>query len=168
MEKTEIKISDVARVLVNSIEVGSIPLQDYLDMRRKAFRDYKNYIAQAFNYLYTTFIVINRIIKNVPAIWFAFALIFTLFDSSIITDFFSLVQSNSPQQNTDLFIYILNRSLILSSFITLLMFPLTGCDLTRYGFQDKFQLSVAKQLMKELEVPALGKIEVTYSKKIAY
>ncbi|MBF4453839.1 hypothetical protein IRT38_00225 (plasmid) [Acinetobacter sp. SK-43] len=167
MEKAEIRISDVARVYVNSIEVGSIPLQDYLDMRRNAFRNYKNYIAQAFNYLHTAFIVMNRIIMSVPAIWFAIALIFTLFDSSIITDFFTLVQSNSPQQNTDLFIYILNRSLILSSLLTLLMFPLTGCDLTRYGFQDKFQLSVAKQLMKELGEPALGTIEITYTKKSA-
>lgn len=167
MEKTEIRISDVARVYVNTIEVGSIPLQDYLDMRKMAFRDYKNYIAQTFNYLYTAFIVVNRIIMSVPAIWFTVALIFALFDTSIITDFFSLVQSNTPQQNTDLFIYILNRSLMLSSLLTLLMFPLTGCDLNRYGFQDKFQLSVARKLMKELEVPALGKIEISYTKKIA-
>lgn len=165
MEKTEIRISEVARVYVNTIEVGSIPLQDYFDMKKKSFREYKNYIAQAFNYLYTLFIIASRVIMNVPAIWFTIALILAFFDSTIITDFFSVVQSNSPQQNTDLFIYILNRSLMLSAFVVLLMFPLTGGDLTRYGFQDKFQLSVVNQLMKILEVPALGDIEVTYTKK---
>ncbi|EOZ8645555.1 hypothetical protein ACQWTT_001306 [Acinetobacter baumannii] len=164
MGKTNVILSDVARVYVNNVEVGSIPLPDYLQMMHVAKRDYKIYIAQALNCLYTFYFIFNKIVLSIPTIWFILALFFAVFDSNLITEFFTLIQTNTPVENKELLIYILKSSLILSFCVFLINFPIVGGDLTKFGFQNKFKLSVANKLMQILEVPALGEIRITNEK----
>lgn len=164
MDRTDIVITDVARVSVNHVEVGSIPLQQFLDMKKEAKRDWKLYLSQTLNYLYTVYRIAISIIQNIPMVWFAVAFLMALFDQQSITTIIEIVQSSNAEQIKDGFIYILGLSTVLSSIATSASIILTR-GLTKYGFINKFDRSVANRLMKLLEVPTIGEIQVTYIKK---
>lgn len=169
MERTDIVIWDstnIARVSVNNVEVGSIPTQQLLALKKEAKRDWKLYLNQTLNYLYTSYSIVINIIQNIPKIWFAVALLLAIFDSNSITNIIALIQSNNADQNKDFFIYLLNRSALLSTMVFIISFSFSGGSLEKYGFENKFERYVARKLMKILEVPALGEIQITTLKKL--
>lgn len=163
-EQERLQGPQVAKVYLNGIEIGSLPVAKHKAMLAEARRNYQLYLEQAGNILRVVLNLISRVFLFVPALWL-FALLMTLLAEpadvgSTVQQILSDMQQATPAEVGDTLRVILLVSMLFSLLAVMVDYLMAGAR--RYGYRDVFKDEVSYQLRRELEAPAHGVVEVLY------
>ncbi|CAM0791290.1 hypothetical protein [Acinetobacter beijerinckii] len=150
----------IVRIFENDIEIGSIPKELYLNIQKSAYKDWGLYLFQALNILWLTFKWFLKSALLIPVLWFICALLFALIDQSEITKFLSIIQTNSPLENTTLFVtssFLTFIFCLMATFITM-----TTMGFNNFGYINKFDQKIHRIIRSFLEVPTMGAITIKF------
>ncbi|WP_323077943.1 hypothetical protein [Aeromonas hydrophila] len=160
----QLQSEQVAKVYLNGIEIGCLPVAQHKALLAAARRNYRLYLGQAVNTLQVVLNLFTRVFMFVPVLW-VFALLMTLLaDPTKVGHDLQQIMSDL-QQATPAEVGITLRWVLLISMgislITVMADYLMG-PARRYGYRDVFKDEVAYQLRQELEAPAHGEVVVLY------
>lgn len=146
----------IAKVYVNNIEVGSLPIDQVRKIEKAVEKDWKLHVSQAFNHIW---ILSNFTLKAfivIPTIWFAVLLLTALFNPSDITNILTALQSTSPEELTKPITSLLFMSFFLALFINTIVCVCRG--FTYFGYENKFKSAFNHAIKDILEVPDKGEV----------
>lgn len=154
----------VARVYLNGIEIGSLPVAQHKAMLAQARRDFGLYLSQAINAVLIGGRMLLALFVFVPVVWLVAITLCLLVEpaeaGTIVKELLAILQQDSAEK-VGLFLQgVLQASLFLASFLVGV-----SCFMSRgrlYGYRDVFKEAVHYQLRKELEAPAYGVVEILY------
>lgn len=157
-------MSDIARVFVNNIEVGSLPAAEYHSYIEDAKRDWRLKVQQVFNVLGTALSFLAKAFVMVPVVWFLLGSLLLIGEPEMIAN---AAHSLAAMEASDIGA-LYQRFLLYSYFAAILMLfmgtVLTGSSLGIYGYRDVFDMAVAMRIRRLLEVPAKGDLDVVISR----
>ncbi|WP_190284465.1 MULTISPECIES: hypothetical protein [Aeromonas] len=154
----------VARVYLNGIEIGSLPVVHHKAMLARARRDLRLYLAQAINVVRIGGCMLLALFVFVPAVWLAGITLCLLMEpaeaGSVVQQVLVVLQQPSAEK-AGLFIQgALQVSLFLAAFLVGASYLMSQGRL--YGYRDVFKEAVHYQLRQEMEAPAQGEVSVLY------
>ena len=159
----------VFRVLVNQVEVGAIPEQDYraivATVTEQVKADRFLYLQQAGNLMYGTFVVVSTALKFVPVMLFLLFVGGVLGAPGMVTELIDQVRASTSAQVTQ----GLRQLVVWTGMLSVFSFPvavlLTGYE---FGFVNKFKSAKSERISFHiralLEVPAEGEVAVLVDK----
>lgn len=160
----QLQSEQVAKVYLNGIEIGCLPVAQHKALLAAARRNYRLYLKQAGNMLRVALNLLTRVFTFVPVVW-VFALLMTLLADPTkvghdLQQIMSDLQQATPAEVGITLRWVLLVSMVIS-LVTVVADFLMG-DARRYGYRDVFEDEVAYQLRQELEAPAHGEVVVLY------
>ena len=158
----------VARVYVNQVEVGSLPMDQYRrivdDVNAEVHGDRRLYLAQAFNLVKCAYRVVTLILKLALILFLLVLISGTLVAPDEITWLVAAMRNATPAEVTHgmrvaLFVYS-----GLSAFLVLLAATFIG---HRFGYVNQFKDSsgarINLRIREILEVPADGDMGISFA-----
>ncbi|HDI1215647.1 TPA: hypothetical protein PKO72_004446 [Aeromonas hydrophila] len=154
----------VARVYLNGIEIGSLPVAQHKAMLARARRDFGLYLSQAINTVLLGGRMLLALFVFVPVVWLAALTLCLLVEpveaGTIVKELLAILQQESAEK-VGLFVQgVLQASLFLAAFLVGVSYFMSHGRL--YGYRDVFKEAVHYQLRQELEAPAHGVVSVLY------
>lgn len=147
----------IARVWVNDIEVGSLPLATYKAVQASVKRQKRLYFAFAWEFLCALFRAFVAIFRNVP--WVALALFMALavFDPASFTGLIADLRTADPESITKGVRALLQTSFLIT-FLCIFMAVVTAGR--KFGFKNPFDAALSRRIRSLLEVPTDGELTI--------
>ena len=152
--------SQIARVFINEIEVGSLPATQFKKIVSDGWRDPWLYGAQLFNIVESSVFVLIRVIRLIPFLWFAVFSAFVLLQPTTVAETLSQLLVLPPTDFVKMFKFLLLAGAI-PAYLFCLVAPKRHGD--RHGFSDKFLAETSRQVRQILEVPTEGFMRIEFS-----
>lgn len=155
----------VAKVYLNGIEIGCLPVVQHKTMLAAARRSPSLYVSQAVNIGWVALNLLVRILRYMTSIWLLMFLVATVAFPQALGEWLQgvmadLAQANATELGRGLQVWVLS-SFVFAALAQLCEFVMVaGPDW--YGRRDVFAEEVNFQLRRELEAPAHGKVVVLY------
>lgn len=149
-------MTSIARVFVNRIEVGAVPLAQYQALEKRAHRDWRLYVAQGFNLLRVFLKFAFAAIVSLPALWLVAVVAWAWLGPDSVLLALSELRTITPESLREGVSELLARSVALTLVFHLLHAAVFGFH--RYGFKDIFEDEVNQRVREVLEVPAEGNL----------
>ncbi|WP_336989324.1 hypothetical protein [Aeromonas hydrophila] len=155
----------VAKVYLNGIEIGCLPVAQHKAMLAAARRSPSLYVSQAVNIGLVALNLLARILRYMTAIWLLMFLVATLAFPQTLGEWLqdvmaNLAQANAAELGQGLQVWVLCSFLFAAMALLIEYVTVAGPDW--YGRRDVFEEEVSFQLRRELEAPAHGKVHVLY------
>ncbi|MGL4355133.1 MAG: hypothetical protein ACRCTP_14810 [Aeromonas popoffii] len=155
----------VAKVYLNGIEIGSVPVAQHKIMLADARRRPSLYVRQAINTGLVALNLLARILRYMTAIWLLMFLVATLAFPQALGEWLQgvmagLAQANAAELGRGLQVWVL-CSFVFAALALLIEFVMVAGP-NWYGRRNVFEEEVSFQLRRELEAPAHGKVHVLY------
>lgn len=151
----------VAKVYINNVLVGFLPIDQYEKIRVFAYKDKKNHILQIFN----IFKIINNMIietmKFILSLGAVLFFAFILFSPQEFTSFISFLKESSSLQITQLIRSIVVIGMIFGVFFLIIEISLF---MNRFGYENAFQSSIERNVLQLLEIPERGNVYIHVEK----
>lgn len=140
----------IAKVYVNCIQVGSIPIEQYKEIKKSAYKDKLNYILQLLNTIKFLVKLIVKAIKLIPFVWLLITFYCILFDLQQLTIFITVFQENSPERIAEFI-----KSMFLLGLGFGFIFVLFEAVLFRNNFEyeNSFKSAIELAILDLLEIP---------------
>lgn len=154
----------VARVYLNGIEIGSLPVAQHKALLAKARRTPMLYVRQARNTLQVGFCMLLAMFLCVPVVWLASLMLSLLGDPADVGSMVHGFMATLQQPSAEIVGEFVQKGIQFSILLSLILVGL-GLFVSEgrfYGYRDVFKDEVAYQLRSELEAPAQGTVEVLY------
>lgn len=153
----------VAKVYLNNVQVGSIPLEHYEKIKKFAYKDKKNYILQIFNIVKFLASLTIKAIQVLPFFWLLILFYCILFDQHALTQFISFLKENSPERIAVFIKDIVSVGLIFGVIYVLLE---TVLLMNSFGYENAFQSSIERSVLQLLEIPERGNVFIQVEKSL--
>lgn len=155
----------VARVYLNGIEIGCLPVEQHKSMLAAARRIPSLYMRQVVNVGLVTLNLLARTLRYMTGIWLLMFLAATLAFPQVLGEWMQgviadLSQANAAEFGRGLQTWVL-CSVLFAALALLIEFVMVAKP-DWYGRRDVFEEEVSFQLRRELEAPAHGKVHVLY------
>lgn len=155
----------VAKVYLNGIEIGCLPVAQHKAMLAAARRSPSLYVSQAVNIGLVALNLLARILRYMTATWLLMFLVATLAFPQTLGEWLQgvmagLAQANAAELGRGLQVWVL-CSFLFAALALLIEFVMVARP-DWYGRRDVFEEEVSFQLRRELEAPAHGKVHVLY------
>ncbi|MND27170.1 hypothetical protein D3C80_176310 [compost metagenome] len=155
----------VAKVYLNGIEIGCLPVEQHKSMLAAARRIPSLYMSQVVNVGLVTLNLLARTLRYMTAIWLLMFLVATLAIPQALGEWMQdviagLSQANAAELGRGLQSWVL-CSFVFAALALLIEFVMVASP-DWYGRRDVFAEEVSFQLRRELEAPAQGKVHVLY------
>lgn len=151
----------VAKVYINSVQVGSIPIEHYEKIKKFAYKDKKNYILQIFNTMKFLASLTVKAIQFLPFFWLLFLFYCILFDQYALTQSIAFLKENSPERIAVFVKDLVSVGLIFGVIYSLLEAVLS---MKRIGYENAFQSSIERNVLQLLEIPERGNVFIQVEK----
>lgn len=151
----------VAKVYINSVQVGSIPLEHYEKIKKFAYKDKKNYILQILNTIKFLASLTVKAIQFLPFFWLLILFYCILFDQQALTQFIAFLKENSPERIVQFIKDMVSVGLFFGIFYVLLE---TVLLMNSFGYENAFQSSIEKSVLQLLEIPERGNVFIQVEK----
>ena len=151
----------VAKVYINSVQVGSIPLEHYEKIKKFAYKDKKNYILQIFNTIKFLASLTVKAIQFLPFFWLLILFYCILFDQQALTQFIAFLKENSPERIVQFIKDMVSVGLFFVIFYVLLE---TVLLMNSFGYENAFQSSIERNVLQLLEIPERGNVFIQVEK----
>lgn len=149
-------MTSIARVFVNRIEVGAVPLAQYQSIEKRASRDWRLYVAQGFNLLSVSLKFAFAAMLSLPALWLVAAVAWAWLGPDSMLRTLSELGTITPESLREGVSGLMARSVALTLAFHLLYASVFGFH--RYGFKNIFEDDVNRRVREVLEVPAEGNL----------
>ena len=150
-----------AKVYINSVQVGSIPLEHYEKIKKFAYKDKKNYILQILNTIKFLASLTVKAIQFLPFFWLLILFYCILFDQQALTQFIAFLKENSPERIVQFIKDMVSVGLFFGIFYVLLE---TVLLMNSFGYENAFQSSIEKSVLQLLEIPERGNVFIQVEK----
>lgn len=152
--------ASIVRVFVNDVEVGSVPTEQFLQIKKNARADIRLYLDQAINLfcVFTNFVYSAFLVVPYVLIFGLFLLL--MFDSTTFQEMLEAFRSSSTAEITIFFKNLCSITITISVFVKSASIPFGHY----FGFKNSFNNSVAKTLRQVLETPVEGKMFLRFDK----
>ena len=151
----------VARVFINAKKVGSIELELYEKIKKRAYADITNYFKQFFITLKFLTSVVVMSIKLIPLFWFMCFFFCILFAPEQMTTIITTFRESSPESLTETFRLMMIIGLLAGFSLTAMQLVTLS---TSIRYKNAFQESVEKKVMELLEIRPSGEIYIHVDK----
>lgn len=155
--KTPKMNTSIARVWVNDIEVGSLPLATYKAVQESVKREKRLYLAFAWEFLCAFFRAFGALFRNVPWVTFALLMAMALFDPASFTGLIADLRTADPESVTK-GVRVLLQTSFLITFLCIFMAVLTAGR--KFGFKNPFDAALSRRIRSLLEVPTDGELTI--------
>lgn len=149
--------TSIARVWVNDIEVGSLPLATYKDVQASLKREKRLYFAFAWEFLCALFRAFFALFRNVPWVTFALFMAMAVFDPASFTGLIADLRTADPESVTK-GVRVLLQTSFLITFLCIFMAVLTAGR--KFGFKNPFEAALSRRIRSLLEVPTDGELMI--------
>lgn len=146
--------ASIARIHVNGIEVGSLPVEIYNGIVSTTRQDRRLYFAYAFRATSLILRVLARCTVAVPGFLLLAFSFFLIFEPASITDVIKFLRAGSPDEITA----ALKGSLVITWWATVSLLPgmlMLFCP-GQIAFKNPFTDLVNRRVRRMLEVPTEG------------
>lgn len=148
----------VAKVYINSVQVGSIPLEQYEKIKKNVYRRKRNYILQVIEFFSYFLKLICRTIASIPIVWTVFLIFILIVDPNSLVDFLSFLKDSSPQ----LIAKFIKQTVSTSFMVTFLIVFIIS--LRNLGVTNTFDRAIENSILKALEIPERGNVFIQVEK----
>lgn len=147
----------IARILVNDIEVGTMPAETYLAIVSSVRKDVRLYLAYAGAFVGSVLHMLGKFYLSMPTVVAGLLLLLAMVSPDSFTDLVTELKAASPETITEAL-----RSLIGNiSVFFLVAAPLLSLVFPAYfRFQSPFDKALSHQVRSLMEVPSDGPIKV--------
>ena len=156
--------NDVATIRINDIEIGSLPLAQYQDVRRQVYRRPWLYLRQLVNVLRCMGMTGWLILRCQPVLWFTVGVFLLLANPAALAASIDLFHSAPGGEVVSAIKKGLSLSLQFTSVVMLMIsvgFSHWFCRVV--GFNNVFETETNYQIRALLEAPAEGDMSVDVS-----
>ncbi|MDX7787725.1 hypothetical protein [Aeromonas caviae] len=155
----------VAKVYLNGIEIGCVPVAHHKAMLADARRSPLLYVRQAINTGLVTFNLLARVLRYMTATWMAMFLVATMAYPQALGEWLQggvagLAQANAAELGRGLQVWVICSFLFAGLALLIEFVTVAGPDW--YGRRNVFAEEVNFQLRRELDASAQGKVQVLY------
>jgi len=151
----------IARVYVNNVEVGSLPVEQYQAIVQQARADKRLYVGQALSALNVLYRFLVKALFMVPVFYFVVLLVLEVGSPSDMTDFITAMQQATPAEVNHTIRMMLGWGFMFSAICVFFAWGLGGFST---GYVDPFDVKIAGRIRSLLEVPAEGALRVEIPK----
>jgi hypothetical protein len=151
----------IARVFVNSVEVGSLPVEQYQEIVRQTRADKRLYVGQALSALNVLFRFLVKALLMVPVFYFFLFVLLEMGGPSNVTDFITAMRQATPAEVEHAIRMMLGWGFEFSAVLVFMAYGLGGYST---GYVDPFDVRIAGRIRSLLEVPAEGVLTVEIPK----
>ncbi len=151
----------VAKVYINSVQVGSIPLEHYEKIKKFAYKDKKNYFLQTFNIIK---VICNLAFKSVlflPVFWFFILFYFISFAPNEVTQLIDFLKESSSEKITNFIRNLVSIGLLFSMLYIIIENVLL---MKGFGYENAFKSSIERSVLHLLEIPERGNVFIQVEK----
>jgi hypothetical protein len=155
--------SSIARIKVNGIEVGSLPVETYNEIVSSARQERRLYVAYAFRAVALILRLLIRSTAIVPGVLLFALTFFLIFEPASFTDLLTSLRESSPKEITSAL-----RATVFGTWgVMVIFFPLLLGSLTpsQVAFKNPFEDAVNQRVRSILEVPTEGPLCVFFENK---
>ena len=152
---------DVATILINNIEIGSLPLAQYQDVRRQVYRRPWLYLRQIANVVRCLVMAGWLLLRCQPLLWLMVGVILLLGYPDALAANIDLLHGAPGSEVVSALKKGLGQSLLLTSsfmFFMSFVFPHKFCRLV--GFCNVFDNEINYRIRSLLEAPGEGDMSV--------
>lgn len=151
--------ASIARVQVNGIEVGSLPIETYNAIAKNVRKDRRLYLAWVIETIMTALRLLYRFLSAMPSLVVGLFLLWVVVSPDTFTVLLTDLRAADPQAITDGLSKLLRytfTTLIVSIPLAPLLFPRI------IRFQNPFDAALSRQIRSQLEVPTEGELTIIF------
>ena len=149
----------IARVYVNDVEVGSLPLQQYKNIVRSTWRDNRLYLWQVLNLAWVCWEATRLYLTVATVIACSLVFLGAVFFTNNVIETFDLFKA---MQTSDQ-VLVVKRILLIYfqiTSITIVLGVIWGIKTHQLGFKNYFGDKISDEIRHLLEVPTEGRFKI--------
>lgn len=149
----------VAKIFINNVEVGFIPLEQYEKIKKDTYKSKKNYMLQAIEFFTFILKLMSKTISFIPVTLIILLITILIIDSNSLVEFISLLKVSSPES----IVNIIKNALYISFMITLIAVIVSY--IFSYGkINNVFNRAIEDSILQLLEIPERGNVFIQVEK----
>ncbi len=158
----KIKMGAIARVYVNGIEVGSMPVEKHKEIKSESKKALRLYAYQALNMSGIVLKMVFLSIRVIPLFWF-FGIILSLYlDLAAVADFIDGLRAAPSMDIAQTIKEIIGTTLTITNVSVSVAFAVVPSFRRQMGLIDYFKGFTEHRIKQTLEVSDQGPVEVVY------
>lgn len=152
---------DVVNIYINGIEIGSLPLALYQDVKRQVYRRPWLYLRQLVNVLRCFILAAGLMFRCLPLLWLALGVVVLLGDPAALATVIDLLRSASGVEVVNSMKQGFIMSLQFLSFVMMMFSIVFSHRFCRWvGFTNVFDNEINYRIRSLLDAPGEGDMSV--------
>jgi hypothetical protein len=149
--------TEIARIYVNNIEVGSLPAYVYRKIVGEVRRDKRLYFAQAMNWIWVAIQIALSMLQYAPFTLVVFCIFGLSVGYDAMVDLVKISRTAPPEEVVRFMVTVFASAIAFNAIV--LGFGL-GSGSLRLGYTNHFDNTINRRVRMLLEVPAEGDLTV--------
>lgn len=151
----------IARVYVNGIEVGSMPVEKHKQIKSEAKKTLELYVKQAINLFVVVVNMVSISIRIIPLFLF-FGVLFSLTNLELIAGFIDVLRTAPPMEIAQTIKKIITSTFGVTNLLVSITFAVMPSFRRKMGLINYFRGFTEYRIKQTLEVSDQGSVVVVY------